>query len=67
MRGQYLQVDMIGTNEIFCLVSNDWNLLFIVGGAVAGAAVLAIVILILKGGTKCRENKKSKKTGSSGK
>lgn len=67
VRGQYLQVDMIGTNEIFCLVSNDWNLLFIVGGAVAGAAVLAIVILILKGGTKCRENKKSKKTGSSGK
>ncbi|MDE7207215.1 MAG: hypothetical protein K2N90_08690, partial [Lachnospiraceae bacterium] len=59
VRGQYLQVDMIGTNEVFCLISKDVTIMFIAGGVVSCVAVLAVVVLILKGSTKRRERKKS--------
>lgn len=62
VRGQYLQVDMVGTSEVFCLVDESANLILIVCGAAAGAAVLALVMLLLKGGAKRRRNKKGKMT-----
>lgn len=62
VRGQYLQVDMIGTNEVFCLVDESADIVLIVCGAAAGAVVLVLVVLLLKGGTKCRKNEKGKKT-----
>ena len=52
VRGQYLQVDMVGTDSVFCLVSDEKNMLFIIGGIAAGAAVLALAVFILKGGMK---------------
>ncbi len=61
VRGKYLQVDMVGTDSVFCLVSDEKNILFIIGGAAAGAAVLALAVFILKGGMK-RGGKKRKKT-----
>lgn len=60
VRGQYLQVDMIGTNEVFCLVDERADLVLIMCGAAAGAVVLALVVLLLKGGKKRRKNKKGK-------
>lgn len=62
VRGQYLQVDMTGTNEVFCLVSKDLNIMLIAGGAAAGVAVLAVILLILRAGSKRRRNRKSRKT-----
>lgn len=64
VRGQYLQVDMIGTKEVFCLESKDLNLVMVIGGAVAGAAVLAIAVVILKGGRKRRKSQRSRKPDS---
>lgn len=58
VRGQYLQVDMIGTDEVFCLESEDLNIFLIIGGALAGAAVFAVVTVILKGGKKRRRSRK---------
>lgn len=64
VRGQYLQVDMVGTNEVFCLISKEANLLMIIGGAVAGVVVLALAVLILKGSQKRRKSPKRAKTDS---
>lgn len=61
VRGKYLQVDMVGTDSVFCLVSDEKNILFIIGGAAAGVAVLALAVFILKGGMR-RGGKKRKKT-----
>ncbi|NDO50869.1 hypothetical protein FMM75_16180 [Lachnospiraceae bacterium MD335] len=52
VRGQYLQVDMVGTDSVFCLVSDEKNMLFIIGGIAAGAAALMVAAVILKGGMK---------------
>ncbi|MBD5451121.1 MAG: hypothetical protein HDR25_00630, partial [Lachnospiraceae bacterium] len=66
VRGQYLQVDMLGTNETFCLVSKDRNILMIAGGAVAGMAVLAVIVLMLKGiRNKSRRKNQQKKQSKS--
>ena len=64
VRGQYLQVDMVGTNETFCLISKDRNILMLVGGAVAGVAVLAVVVLMFKGAGNNRRRKKQDKNQS---
>ena len=45
-RGQYLQVDMTGTNGIFCIVKTESNVLFIVAAA-AGVAVVLILLIVL--------------------
>lgn len=66
VRGKYLQVDMIGTNEVFCLESKDLNLAFIIGGVASGAAVFAVAILILKGNFRRRRNGKHMRTKHKG-
>lgn len=45
-RGQYLQVDMIGTREIFCIVKTESHTVIVVAGAVA-AIVLALILTAL--------------------
>jgi len=61
VRGQYLQVDMVGTNEAFCLVSKDRNLLLLIGGIAAGAAVLAVAAVMLKGAGNNRRRRKHRR------
>lgn len=56
-RGQYLQVDMTGTREIFCLVETESNIIITVVIAAGAAAFL----LLLIGWIKLIRNKKSKK------
>lgn len=48
VRGQYLQVEMVGTNEIFCLTDEGQTVIFIIVGAAAGAVLLVIILMVLK-------------------
>lgn len=57
VRGQYLQVDMLGTGEVFCLVDEGADAVLIAWCAVAGAAVVALAVLLLKGAAKRRRKK----------
>ena len=47
-RGQYLQTDMQGTQEIFCIVENKSNKLLIILASAGVAAVLILLIVILR-------------------
>lgn len=59
-RGQYLQVDMTGTQAYFCIVEEKADIALIAGCAAgAGAAVLLLVIVVKK--VKARRKKKRQK------
>ncbi len=60
-RGQYLQVDMIGTSDIFCVVEVKSFTLIIAICAVAAALVIIILILIIKKIKKQIKKRKAKK------
>jgi hypothetical protein len=47
-RGQYLQVDMTGTQEYFCIVEETTNKLLIIGGSAAAAVVLLMLAALRK-------------------
>ncbi len=47
-RGQYLQVDMTGTQEYFCIVEETTNKLLIIGGSAAAAVVLLMLVALRK-------------------
>ena len=47
-RGQYLQVDMTGTQEYFCIVEETTNKLLIIGGSAAAAAGLLMLAALRK-------------------
>lgn len=57
VRGQYLQVMMIGTNESFCVVEKTSNIIWIACIATAVAVVLIVLIVIKK---KLSERKRKK-------
>jgi hypothetical protein len=60
-RGQYLQVQMQGAQEYFCIVNNrSQNLTIIIGAAVA-AVVLILIIALIKKNRIRRKNKKAVK------
>lgn len=60
-RGQYLQVDMIGANDTFCVVEVKSFTLIIAICAVAAALVIIILILIIKKIKKQFKKRKAKK------
>ncbi len=47
-RGQYLQVDMTGTQEYFCIMEETTNKLLIIGGSAAAAAGLLMLAALRK-------------------
>ena len=47
-RGQYLQVEMTGPKEVFCIAGSKTNVPLIVAAAIAGVVVLALIIFLLK-------------------
>lgn len=47
-RGQYLQVEMTGPKEAFCIVDNKSNTILIVVTVIAGAVVLLLIVFFLK-------------------
>ena len=47
-RGQYLQVDMTGPQEIFCIVKTGSNIIMIIAGAVGAAVVLLLLTVLIK-------------------
>ena len=48
VRGQYLQVDMTGDNESFCIVQNRSYLPYLIAAAAAAAVILLLAILLIK-------------------
>ncbi|MDE6055081.1 MAG: hypothetical protein K2G55_15295, partial [Lachnospiraceae bacterium] len=60
-RGQYLQVDMTGTHQYFCVVENTFNLVMIILCTVAAAVVLILLIVMIKKGRERRKQKRQKK------
>ena len=60
-RGQYMQVDMMGTQQYFCVVENTSNLMVIVACAAAGVVVLILVVVLFKKGRAKRRQKRQKK------
>lgn len=62
VRGQYLQVDMIGTDEIFCLIDESSAMIFTIGGAVVGAALLIIILLAVKRNINAKRSRRGKKS-----
>lgn len=61
VRGQYLQVDMIGINEIFCLIDEGSAMIFTIGAAVVGATLLIIILLAVKRNINAKRSKRDKK------
>jgi hypothetical protein len=59
VRGQYLQVDMTGTQEYFCIVNNKSDNLVIIICVVAAVVVLILAIAIIKKSKARRKNKKA--------
>lgn len=57
-RGQYLQTDMQGTEEIFCIVENRSHKLLIIFAGAGAAALLILLIVFIK---KKRQHRKEKK------
>lgn len=47
-RGQYLQVEMTGPKEAFCIIENKSNVILIAVAVIVGAALLALIIFLLK-------------------
>ena len=62
-RGQYLQIDMIGTQEIFCIVKAESHTIIIVAGAV-GAATLLVLLTVLVIFIRKHKAKKHKKASA---
>ena len=60
-RGQYMQVDMMDTQQYFCVVENTSNLMVIVACAAAGVVVLILVVVLFKKGRAKRRQKRQKK------
>ena len=59
-RGQYLQVDMTGTQEYFCIVEETTNKLLIIGGS-ASAAVVLLMLAALRKRSARRKQQRAKK------
>ena len=59
-RGQYLQVDMTGTQEYFCIVEETTNKLLIIGGSAAAAVVLLMLVALRKRSAR-RKQQRAKK------
>lgn len=59
-RGQYLQVDMTGTQEYFCIVEETTNKLLIIGGSAAAAVVLLMLAALRKRSAR-RKQQRAKK------
>ena len=60
-RGQYLQVDMTGTQQYFCIVENPSNLVLMILCAVAAVVVLVLLIVLIKKGMARRKRRRQKK------
>lgn len=60
-RGQYLQVDMTGTQKYFCVVENTSNVMVIICVTAAVAAVLILLAALVKKGRARRKQKREKK------
>lgn len=60
-RGQYLQVDMIGTKQTFCVIEQPSDTWLIAGAAVGGAVLLLLLILLIKRLKKVFAGRKTKK------
>jgi hypothetical protein len=58
IRGQYLQVEMKGAQEYFCIVNDKSGNLVIIICAVAAAVVLILAIALIKNNISRRKNKK---------
>ena len=46
-RGQYLQVSMTGTQEVFCIVKTEYDAIVIVAGAVGAAALFMVLAVVM--------------------
>lgn len=60
-RGQYLQVDMQGTAETFCVIEHTSYKWIIIGGCAGAAVVLIVLSIVIK---KLRTRRKQKKAGN---
>lgn len=60
VRGQYLQVDMNGTDEIFCLADVGQMKPVLIACITAGAVLLVIILMLCKRKAKVRKNKGNK-------
>ena len=47
-RGEYLQVDMAGTEQIFCIVQQTSSLWIIIAGTAGGLVLVALLVLVGK-------------------
>jgi hypothetical protein len=57
-RGQYLQVEMTGTQQYFCIIDNYSNMYIILGCAAGGVVVLIILIALIKNGVARRKKRR---------
>mgnify|MGYP002515414430 FL=1 len=60
-RGQYLQVDMTGAEQSFCIVEEPSGMWITVVCALGAAAVLILFVLLVKKGKKAYTGKRAKK------
>lgn len=60
-RGQYLQVDMTGTQAYFCIVEEKANIMLVAGCAAGAAAAVLLLIIIIKKAKALRKKKRQKK------
>lgn len=60
-RGQYLQVEMFGTQAYFCVVENPSNLVLIIVCAASAAVVVILLIILVKRGMARRNKRRQKK------
>ena len=50
MRGQYLQVDMTGAEQAFCIMEHDSGTWMVIGGAAGVLAILVLLAVLVKRG-----------------
>ncbi len=60
-RGQYLQVDMTGTQAYFCVVENKADIALIVGYVAGAVTAVFLLIIVVKKGKAHRKKKRQKK------
>lgn len=60
-RGQYLQVDMTGTQQYFCVVENRSDRRLMICAAAAAAVVLIVLAVLIRKGMARRRQKRQKK------
>ncbi|MDE7185830.1 MAG: hypothetical protein K2O40_15505, partial [Lachnospiraceae bacterium] len=60
-RGQYLQVDMTGTQEYFCVAEDQTNNVLLIGCAAAGGAVVILLLIVMKKQRARRKQQRAKK------